>query len=719
MFSNVNEFRELALYYQKHEQYPYMDEYGDVLAYLNRGKKDKDPIIYPTLNDMSYNAQEFALHWIDLFVNGHQIGNTKLIGEHMFYLNVCRIDRNVATYGTIHKARTVVERKPEFPDFWDEDFKYYTTCDIARYGTTIEEYERICKDNLDLNLIVTEDNLSGGLNHLWGKPRGVGASWKGGSTANYNQVLVPNSNTFIFAETDQYLGGKDGFFTKFTKLRSFIQKEVWFLRKDFLNQNISNYLYRTGYKESVGGGIVESGFLSTVAGVVVDGDSEKGRGKRGNAIFEEFGSFPTVEDTWLKYHASMNEYGNVFGHARGFGTGGDTKTATVSGMNALNRMFNDPKAYNLLEFKNVYEETERSCAMFTPAFINITDKDKEGNSIKEIAVVKQTKLREQWKKAADPTLYDKNCAEFPWKPTEMFALAGHNIFPIHTIREHYESLEKNGIHKTLVTNGWLVPTLKGLKFEPTDDLQYEAFPVKAGDKKSCISIYQAPHKVYNKVPDGLYQIWVDPYGQDESQGNSIGSVYVYELPNNITNSGGDLIVAWYNARPEGHNGLDTFSENLFYLAEYYNASVGLESDRAEAVIQYAKTHRDTNQRKLTLYLHDQFELAHDEKLKTKKTMNRAFGMHMTQTRISYADKYLQQWLLTPVLKNNETGTLLNLHMIYDLGLLRELMLYDGNNADRISACRVGMYQQREFETKQFRKPKERNNLAFFNKTLFQ
>ena len=719
MFAGTNEFRELAIHYQKNGQYPYMDEYTDIFKRLNLHKKDTTKtFIYPTFDDMSYNAQQFALYWIDKFINGHKIGHVRLTGEHIFYLNTCHMDRSVNATTTNRTKVKVVERKPEFPDFWDEDFKYYVTCDIARYGIESEEYKRICTYNLDLNLVESELNFGGGLNHLWLKPRNVGASWKGAATTCHRLFLAPASQTFIFAETEQYLGGKDGFFSKFSKLRSFIQKEIWFLRKDFLNQSISDFNYRTGYKENIGGGIIESGFASQVSGVIIDGDSEKGRGKRGDAIFEEFGSFPSVEDTWIKYQASMREYGNVFGHARGFGTGGDTKTATVAGMNALNKMFSDPKTYNLLEFKNIYEESTKSCTMFTPAYINITDKDKEGNSLPDLGKTKQTVDREKWKAADDPTVYDKNCAEYPWKPSEAFALVGHNIFPVGLIREHIEYLNQTKLHETLVTNGWFEKTRTGLKFLPTEDKPYNAYPVKSGSKKSCVCILHTPYKEHGQIPDNLYRISLDPYDQEESQGNSIGSWYVIENENPFTKTKGGCIVAWWNGRPEGYNGLDTFNEQGFALAEYYNAKIGLENDRATNTIDYAKVNTDSNGKKLTLYLEEQFELAHDEKLMTKKTMKRAFGMHMTEFRKREADKYIQEWLLTPYSTDEDGKKIMNLHRIYDMGLLNELALFDGSNADRISSLRIGMYHQKEFEYKKFRQRKKQKNLAFFNKTLY-
>jgi hypothetical protein len=46
---------------------------------------------------------------------------------------------------------------------------------------------------------------------------------------------------------------------------------------------------------------------------------------------------------------------------------------------------------------------------------------------------------------------------------------------------------------------------------------------------------------------------------------------------------------------------------------------------------------------------------------------------------------------------SEEGPILNLHYIYDIGFIEELIQYgQGKNADRISSFRINMYYEREF-----------------------
>ena len=304
MTINNSYFSELSDEYKKLDSnYPYYKDYEKIFLSLNRNKKRNEKIEFPIYEMFSYEMQDFCNYWIDKLVNGMSVGGKMITGEHLFYLNCINIDVTKEFDNKITKSRKSGYRTTDFPDFWDEDFKYFWTCEIAKYGIQgcgIESYNDFCNKHFDLGLINEVDNLSGGLNHLWLKPRGVGASWKGGAKANHNLFLKPDSKTFIFAEKEQYLGNKDGFFTKFNYIRSFIQSKCWFLRKDFITEKNSDYLFQTGYKEIISGGTLNKGFNSLVAGIVIDGDSDKGRGKRGDAIFEEFGSFPTVNQVWNK-----------------------------------------------------------------------------------------------------------------------------------------------------------------------------------------------------------------------------------------------------------------------------------------------------------------------------------------------------------------------------------------------------------------------------------
>jgi len=64
----------------------------------------------------------------------------------------------------------------------------------------------------------------------------------------------------------------------------------------------------------------------------------------------------------------------------------------------------------------------------------------------------------------------------------------------------------------------------------------------------------------------------------------------------------------------------------------------------------------------------------------------------SKQRKGQAQIYLRDWLLTPRSQTEDGSKILNLHHIYDLALLEELIKYnDKGNFDRVSALLVGMF----------------------------
>jgi hypothetical protein len=715
-FVNTNDIRELAIEYLKYGQYPYYDEYMDIYREFNEKRKPQDPEIWPTIEDMSYNAQEFALYWIDRFVNGVTNAGVYYTGEHLFYLNMAEIDRNFTIDKGIFKdktkkARKVGSRGTGFPDFWDEDYRYFATCDIARYGTSVlrdkdgvaleshvEAYNRIYH-KIDLGLIIEEDNLAGGLNHLWLKPRGVGFSWKLANWNVSNLYIKPKLNNFVVADSKGFLGNEDGIMAKINKLRSFVQSNAWFMRKNFYKSSMSDYSFATGHKVVVGGSQIIKGFQSSISGIIIDGDSDKARGKRGNISFEEFGSFPKVGEVWKKAMPSVNQYGTAFAQIRGGGTGGGTD----EGYADLEAMFYDPKSYAIIRFKNDYDDDYRGngCSMFTPAYVNTEHVDENGNTDIVSAKEELDAERAELKKSPDLKIFTDHCAEKPYKPREAFNASGNNILPIQLAKDQLAYLSQTDIDRRVCRYGDFERTFGGIKFVPKPDMRpYEEYPVKSGDKEGCIVILKEPFRMNGEIPDNLYIISVDPYSDEEAVDSpSIGSFLVEEGLNGLTQSKGDLEVCWYDGRPEGHDGQDRFCRRLFWAAEYYNAKIVIENNEKGNVVHYAETHVDSKGRPLTNYLEGQLGLSYDVKLATKKKMKREYGIHMNDVRKRQGIKDYQENLLRPRGKfpDGSGRDFLNINTVYNRGLLNEIIHWKGKNADRLSARIVRMFARKDFD----------------------
>ena len=671
-FVNTECFRESAKHFQKYGRY---------------ADGDKGTLEYEEYWDLENIRRR----------DGLTVGGVSITGDHYLYLNYLPIMKIPDKYRTMSETdlkRLKVVKQLDFPDFWDEDYVIFKSWEIAEFGITEEELDRL---PIDIPLIRDSDNLSGGHHHLWLKPRGVGASFKGAVRPIRNQHFVKNSKTFIIANTEAYLND-DGIYSKYLSYKNFLNEHCGGFQRNYSIQDAGNMKFRCSYWEvdPETGLNIEKGKKSEVYGIALAGNANKARGKRGDIVWEEFGSNPVVDTAWEQAQSSVEEDGYVYGLMMGFGTGGDDK----GGMTPLTKMFYDPKAYNILRFKNKWDEGFglNECAMFTPAYRSVAHKDKHGNTNEKLGKLYFDKVREEKSNASDATLLPKHQAEKPYCPKEALRRIGSNIFCIAELEEHLKYLEITNIDRNIVKVGKLVDVSKyEVKFELDDKLvPYEHYPVKADyDRYAGVSLLHSPYRISNHVPKNMYRICVDTYRHDSSTGDSVGAVYVIENINRFTPHKGDKIVAWYVGRP---NKQDDFNKIVYQLAVLYNAEIGFENDEPGNLVGFAKEMRNKGYQYMN-YLAPEFELAYDDKLKGKNT--RGFGLRINSgkddLRKLQGDKYIQEWLL----RERPNGTP-NYKTIYDRGLLKELIAYatDGN-FDRVSAIRVGMYHEREFIYKNY------------------
>lgn len=682
-FVNTEYFRPEAKYFEKHGRY--------------------DDGVYDTIYHDDYWKQQrlYSEH-------GFEVGGIRISGYHYNYLNFGRIievkevdgTQNLL-YGSVSRdkdlhARKAGVRKESFPSWWDVDYVYYTSLDIAEYGISKERY-----DALPMELHIMENSRGGGLHFVWLKPRGVGASWKGANLATRNFTVIRGSKSYMVASDKTFLN-EDGLYTKFL------------LQSDWLIENAVGLGKVSEYKESradmhmrasvkVNG--KEAGYMSEVIGLSLKDDYEKVRGKRGKVIlYEELGKFPNAHLAWEINRQSVEESSTTFGTMVGFGTGG----TEGSSFESMKLMFYDPLTYGCICFDNVYDEgyAGTKCGLFTPAYYEVGDRDKEGNSLIDIAKAKQYETREIKKEAIDPTALPRYKAEKPWTPQEAMLETGKNIFLTEGLIQYKKHLELTGEYKNHRTVGWLHQATESEKektgskavFKPDPLLiPIDLFPHKGRylDYKGGGCMFHPPYRKNGKVPDDLYTICVDTYRHDDTSGDSLGSFYVIEQPNNFTPLGGDIIVYEYTGRPEEQ---EEFNEQLFLAAELYNAQVGFENDEPGDVVGYAKRKGKTH------LLAEQFELAFDETIKTSEGMKRKFGMHMgsgkLNSRKKQGDLYLKTFLYTirgyREDANGNKVPIFNYNAIKSLGLLEEFCQYliDGNR-DRVSALRVGVYHKQE------------------------
>lgn len=635
-------------------------------------------------------------------VNGYRVGDIAITGRHYFYLNFTPIMR------TIGKGKT--ERKIQsFPAFWEIDYNWWWFKEIAWYGcgkefldklhlwknpaaNAVEPENRMPITELmgakihkipDGYIIDTKDpnfvyklTYGGGKHLCCVKTRRAGFSFKEAADGVYNYNFIPGSKSYYFADKEDYLI-KDGILNK-------VQSDL-----DWLNKYTDGYWLKNRQRHNTlmhqESAYIDAkdkqvkGFLSEIMGVTVAGDPDKVRGKDGlKMTCEEGGSFTNLKKALDIMVPSVRAGAAVTGQISVFGTGGE-EGQDIEG---LDEVFNDPFVYDMLAFINDWEEGMEGtqCGFFVPCYMaNPTYIDVDGHTDIDAAIAYDDGERDKAKLAKDPKKIDRRMAEFPRTPSEALIRVNVNNFPIAEAKYQLTRVLKDHTIQGLIKHGAFERTVEGLKFNP---LPYHiARPVlkyphkKDDDLEGCITILKDPFKVDGVVPDNMYIINVDPFYDDEAEDvTSLGSIYVTKLFDNYTPTH-IMDVAWFNGRPRS---LKTFYEALFNLAEYYNAKIQAEvGGGGKGIYDYALANKKLKY------------LAFTDPKTTKEVQdekNRTYLMTISTEDKRLGLTYYQDYLKQEVGLSEQGTPILNIHFVYDLGLLWEIIKFNPlKNADRISA----------------------------------
>lgn len=670
MFTNVEAFREDAIYFMKYGRYdaglPGTDEYE---SYWDRQENRLD--------------------------NGLIIGDAAITGEHYGYMNFAQIrlttDPDFKNDGEL-VTRKRGTKKRQFPDFFDGDFTYFWAKKIARDGIDIPFYKKYVEPHMLCR--IPEKYLTGGGYHFMvAKKRRAGYSYKNGWIAANRYNRVPDALTLLCAADKKYLFPK-GTMQMASDYIDFLNKHtIWGKRKLIDKQDH----VKSGFINMGEDGLeYEEGYLSEIIAISFGNNPGAARGKDADLILvEEAGAAPNLLDFEAATKPTVEDGIYVTGQMIYFGTGGGESQY----WEGFEKMFYDPETYGILPVYNDWDEGASGflCSFFVPETWNMKGAiDLNGNSLFDKAEEITTTRREDIKTSSkDGVALIKHMMERPLCPAEAFSISGSNIFPIADLQQHLNYVKINKFHETMSTVGQLIDKDTGVDFIINENLKpiYEFPHDNVKDLSGALLVYEKPYKIDGRVPQNLYRICNDPYAHDQSTSReSLGSTYVIMNPNNLRPPG-DRIVAAYHGRPLTQ---DDYNRVLFQLAEYYGCQIGFENDRGD-VIGYAKRFK-----KLHL-LAPEFELAFDANI-PKSSVRRYYGMHIgsgkNNTRINQGNIYLRDWLIKPRGTSEDGVKLLNLHLIYDIGLLQELIKYkDGGNFDRVSSLRIGMYYEREMAYK--------------------
>lgn len=597
-------------------------------------------------------------------------------------------------------SQMAVEKIIDFPKFWEISYEWWNFKHIAWYGGEFMGVQ------------------SEGNKHLCAlKTRGAGFSYMEAWDGVYNYNFIPASKSYYFAGAEPYLVG-DAIMDKVQSGLDWINQYSTYWRK---NRQVKKSVMhqKASYLDEFG---VEKGSFSEIIAQIVDKPS-KTRGKRGRkATFEEFGSFPNGEAALEVAMGSMSEGSIYVGQVSCFGTGGEEGP----GIQALENVFNNPVAWDMLAFNNVWEDGYQNtlCGYFVPCWrADSWHMDENGNVDMVGALKIDTIKRKKKEMSGKPKDLDRRKAEYPRTPSEALQRLTGNGFNIHEVELQIRRIETDKSIQGLLNHGQFVINPDAQKNDPHLGVEFmpqpksiarpiEDYPHNQKDNlEGCVTILERPYTdAQGNVPAGMYLLSFDSYYKEDSEDKtSLWSWKIWKLANGYDQSYIDLPVAWSAARPVRYN------DNLvrmFSAADYYNAMIqGEIAGGGQAVVTYAKTHRRLHRIK------NEPEMAHNKELASKSAGN-SFLMNMNEGRKGVGLIYLEDWH-TEIRGLDEKGNkVLNVHRVYDIAWLREMKKHnpEKGNFDRISDGIVAMYELKENYATQIKQRRKRKE--FFTRQLY-
>lgn len=335
--------------------------------------------------------------------------------------------------------------------------------------------------------------------------------------------------------------------------------------------------WKQGYKTKINDKFVLKGNLSGIRGVTTQNNaSAVVAGKTDEILYDEAGVSLNLTKV-LEFAEPALKYGNVMtGTIWMLGAAGETSQSE-----ALQTVFNNPRANNCLEFPNVWSgRPEEMVGMFVPYYYAYGDCiDKYGNSLIEKAK-EVFQVEAELKKEKGHKEYMIYKAQYPGTPEDAFSIQVENIFPTEIIQPWYERLTRS-FKETIVTlkDDDTKPT--GIKHEfGSDSPLITDFPVPLkADKRGALVVDEFPP--LNPEP-GLYYVVVDPIRSVKTTTSySLHSIHVMKAAHRIEGEfTEDKLVAWYCGR---HDDAQKTFDLTRKVIKWYNARAAIESDQASCI----------------------------------------------------------------------------------------------------------------------------------------
>lgn len=578
-------------------------------------------------------------------------------GYYYFYLNYSPIQKVITKEGSKR-----ADRVQDFPNVYDGDYLFFHYLEASR---------------------------NKGSHTATLKKRGSGFSFKGGSKLARNFIVgesiesTKNVKSYAIADEKEFLT-KDGVLNKFIDIADFLSETTPFPGYRELKNSWQEMHWKMGYKDKAL--LIEKGVKNEVLGITLKNDPEKARGKRGALIeWEEAGKFNSFLRAWQIARPSVEEDGFAFGLMNAYGTGG-TEGADFFG---LQEIFYNPTGYNIYGLPNVYDKNVGEgnlCSFFFGTYMNANGYyDKNGNSDVVGAILYRLEQKYIVKYGtSDPNAVVQYMAENPITPQDAIMRTEGSRFPIMELKNHLSDIMPN--LESFVSGHFIGELKYGTEGSLEMDVMGDYNPVRKfpltdnKNKEGCLEIFEKPvSNADGKIPRGRYIAGCDPYDDDESQTNSLGSLFVLDV---VT----DRIVAEYTGRPRTAK---EFYKNIHNILKYYNALCNYENDK-KGLFAYMENNGGLH------YLAENPQILKDmEMMKVNWSGNKAKGTNSGKQVNRFGRSLLADWMLDMVEIPTEeedadgnpiTKEVPKLFQLRSIGLINEAIAWNPDgNFDRISA----------------------------------
>ena len=432
--------------------------------------------------------------------------------------------------------------------------------------------------------------------------------------------------------------------------------------------------FRHEYDKKVGGKWKKLGSRSKIlhATFTVENPEAAAGTRPGIIIVEEVGLCPNILTVHGSNEAAQMTDGIVkFGTSIYIGTGGNMEKIIES-----ERIFRDPESFSMLSFDDIWEGNQK-IGWFVPAYyMDGNYKDENGNTRFNEVIRVYEKRREMKKKAKTSSALDLEMMNYPLKPSEMFINKAGNRFPIADLKQQLvEVTTRTAEYRDRHWTGELIFDKEGkVKFTPKEDSHVvRDYPILSNkDKEGMIEIFEMPKiSQENEVFANRYFLGTDTYDDDETDTNSLGSIFVMDAWTR-------RIVAEYTGRRK----TTEFYEITRKLTLFYNGINNYENNKKGLFWHYEK------KKSLNILAETPALLKDEANVNIRKVGNSRYGTPVGGSRgvIKYGIQLIESWLEDQA--NGKEAEITNVQTIRSEGLLRELIAYNPDpdyNFDRIMA----------------------------------